>query len=75
MEHKARPPARFSALRSPTNTTIHPLEYAKTPFLVYQRQLMAYCLEHEGTGEAGVVDAGCDGSDGHDSHQRHCFVE
>src|ERR1017187_3024329 len=30
MEHKARPPARFSSLRSPKNTTIHPLEYAKT---------------------------------------------
>ena len=30
MEHKARPPARFSAPRSPKNTTIHPLEYAKT---------------------------------------------
>ena len=30
MEHEARPPARFSSLRSPKNTTIHPLEYAKT---------------------------------------------
>ena len=30
MEHKARPPAPFSSLRSPKNTTIHPLEYAKT---------------------------------------------
>ena len=33
MEHKARPPARFSSLRSPKNTTIHPLEYAKTVFI------------------------------------------
>jgi hypothetical protein len=32
MEHKARPPAPFSSLRSPKNTTIHPLKYAKTGF-------------------------------------------
>src|SRR5664279_4812483 len=27
---RSPPPARFSSLRSPKNTTIHPLEYAKT---------------------------------------------
>ncbi len=32
MEHKARPPASSISFPSPKNTTIHPLEYAKTRF-------------------------------------------
>ena len=40
MEHEARPPARFSSLRSPKNTTIHPLEYAKTVNMVTRQELL-----------------------------------
>jgi len=55
MEHEARPPARFSSLRNPKNTIIHPLEYAKTAFFLCVRSFLENLIQGYASSTTCVV--------------------